>query len=303
MNRRSFSRALAGATLGTASLTLEPHVRAAGALAASNLAESPFKVSVMLWTILHDLPFEARLEKVAEAGYHAVELVRETVNWTADDFRRYNRKRTELGMTFDATCAVRAGIADPGKREVFLADVREQLQVMDKLECPSLIVTSGNVIPSLAPGTQHATCVENLKRAADLIERKNITLLVENIDLEENPHYYLWSVPEAFKIVEDVNHPRVKFLFDFYHGQISGGNLIANLERHADKLGAVHIADVPGRHEPGTGEINYLNIYRKLAELKFNRYVAMEFYPSGDTVKTLARARLEALQTAQAVRT
>jgi len=110
----------------------------------------------------------------------------------------------------------------------------------------------------------------------------------------------MWSVPEAFKIIEEVNHPQVKFLYDFFHAQISGGNLIANLQRHADKVGLIHIADVPGRHEPGTGEINYLNIYKKLGELNYNRYVAMEFYPSGDPTKILAHARQEALQAAQA---
>jgi len=151
---------------------------------------------------------------------------------------------------------------------------------MEKIECPALIVMSGNVVPGLAPQAQHDSCVEGLKRAAELVEGKGVTLLLENIDLEENPHYYMWSVPEAFKIIEEVNHPQVKFLYDFYHAQISGGNLIANLQRHHDKVGLIHIADVPGRREPGTGEINYINIYKKLAELNYNRYVAMEFRPT-----------------------
>jgi len=171
---------------------------------------------------------------------------------------------------------------------------------MEKIECPALIVLSGNVAPDLTPEAQHASCVEGLKRAAELVEGKGVTLLLENIDLEENPHYYLWSVPEAFKIIEEVNHPQVKFLYDFFHAQISGGNLIAQLEKNVDKVGLIHIADVPGRHEPGTGEINYPNIYKKLAELKYDRYVAMEFHPLRDPVKTLANARLEALHAAQA---
>jgi hydroxypyruvate isomerase len=69
-----------------------------------------------------------------------------------------------------------------------------------------------------------------------------------------------------------------------------------------DKVGLFHIADVPGRREPGTGEINYVNIYKKLAQLNYHRYVAMEFYPSGDPVKTLAAARQEALHSARATR-
>jgi len=302
MNRRNFSKTLAGATLGSAALALEPLATAARAAADQTLTETPFKISIMLWTVFHELPFEERLEKVAEAGYRAVELVGEYAKWTEDDFHRCNKKRAELGITFDTTAGTRHGAGDPKVRDAFLADIREQLETMKKIECPALIVMSGNVVPGLSPQAQHDSCVEGLKRAAELVEGKGVTLLLENIDLEETPHYYMWSVPEAFKIIEEVNHPQVKFLYDFFHAQISGGNLIANLQRHADKVGLIHIADVPGRHEPGTGEINYLNIYKKLAELNYHRYVAMEFLPTGDPVKILAHARQEALQAAQAQR-
>ena len=300
MNRRNFSKTLAGAALCTSALTGRPAASSARAAAGSDLVEAPFKISIMIWTVFHGLPFEQRLEKVAEAGYHAVELVNETSNWSEDEFRRYNKKRAELGITFDVSCAVRHGVGDPSAREHFLADVREQLKIMEEIECPTLIVMSGNVVAGLSPEAQHASCVEGMKRAAELVEGKGINLVLENIDLEENPHYYMWSVPEAFKIIEEVNHPQVKVLYDFYHAQISGGNLIANLQKHVDKVGLVHIADVPGRHQPGSGEINYLNIYKKLAELNYNKYVAMEFFPTGDSVKSLAHARHEALQSAQA---
>lgn len=301
MTRRTFSKTLAGAALCKSALTARTAASSAPAAAGSGLVEAPFKISIMIWTVFHGLPFEQRLEKVAEAGYHAVELVNETSNWTEDDFHRYNKKCTELGITFDTSCAVRHGVGDPSVRENFLADVREQLKVMEKIECPTLIVMSGNVVPGLSPEAQHSSCVEGMKRAAELVEGKGINLVLENIDLEENPHYYMWSIPEAFKIIEEVNHPQVKVLYDFYHAQISGGNLIANLQKHVDKVGLVHIADVPGRHQPGSGEINYLNIYRKLAELNYNRYVAMEFFPTGDPVKSLAHARREALESAQAL--
>jgi hydroxypyruvate isomerase len=297
MNRRTFSQTLARGAVGAAALGSSNPLSAAPA--SSPAEESPFKISVMMWTVFHGLPFEARLEKVAEAGYKAVQLVNETASWSEDDFRRYNRKRRELGIIFDTTCSVKHGVGDPSVRDAFLADVREQLKVMEKIECPKLIVMSGNVIPGLAPEAQHASCVEGMKRAADLIEGKGLTLLLENIDLEENPHYYMWSIPEAFRIIDEVNHAQVKVLYDFFHAQISGGNLITNLQKHIGKVGLLHVADVPGRHQPGTGEINYINIYKKLAELKYNGYVAMEFHPTGDPVKVLAQARLDALRAAQ----
>jgi hydroxypyruvate isomerase len=300
MNRRDFSKAVAGATLSTTALALQTLAAPSISAGDDSAGPAPFKISVMLWTVFQKLPFAQRLEKVREAGYRAVELVGEYAEWSEEDFRQANRKRRELGITIDTTAGLKPRLADPRAREALLADVRNELIIMEKIECPALIILSGNVIPDLSPHAQHDSCVEGLKRAAELVEGKGVTLLLENIDLEENPQYYLWSVPEAFKIIEEVNHPQVKFLYDFYHAQISGGNLTAHLQKHIDKVGLVHIADVPGRREPGTGEINYVNIYKKLAELKYSHYVTMEFFPTSDPVKALAAAREEALRAAQA---
>ncbi|PYV62809.1 MAG: hydroxypyruvate isomerase, partial [Acidobacteria bacterium] len=122
------------------------------------------------------------------------------------------------------------------------------------------------------------------------------------IDPEENPHYFLTSVDRGFEIVKTVNHPQVQFLYDFFHEQIAEGNLIEKLEKNIQYVGLVHVADVPGRHEPGTGEINYENIFRKLAELNYQEIVAMEFLPTGDPVEQLRAAREMALR-AGAMRT
>jgi len=299
MNRRQFGRTLAGTALAAPALAALP-VHAKSAPPEGEVSGVPFKVSVMLWTVFEKLPFEERLEKVAEAGYHAVELVgSEYKNWSDEDFRRANRKRRELGITFDVTAGLAHGAADPDAREAFLSDLRQALPAMDKLECPAIIALSGNVVPGMSREDQHQGCIEGLKRAAEIAEKKDITILLENIDLEENPRYYLWSVAEGFEIIRKVDHPRVKFLYDFFHEQISEGNLIEKLEKNIEKVGLMHVADVPGRHEPGTGEINYANIYRKLAMLKYDRYLAMEFIPTGDPVASLRRAREEAISAAR----
>ena len=299
MNRRQFGRTLAGTALAAPALAGLP-VHSESAPAEGEVSGVAFKISVMLWTVFQKLPFEERLEKVAEAGYHAVELVgSEYKNWSDEDFRRANRKRRELGITFDVTAGLAHGVADPDAREAFLSDLRQALPAMEKIECPAIIVMSGNVVPGMSREDQHQSCIEGLKRAAEIAEKKDITILLENIDLEENPRYYLWSVAEGFEIISRVGHPRVKFLYDFFHEQISEGNLIEKLEKNIDKVGLMHVADVPGRHEPGTGEINYTNIYKKLAMLKYDRYVAMEFIPTGDPVASLRRAREEALRAAR----
>jgi len=296
MNRRTFSRTLAGAAIGAAAYRGESLLAAAPPATEAEASTVPYKIAVMLWTVFSDLPFEQRIEKVAEAGFRNVELVGEYQKWSEEDFRRANSKRRELGISFTTTAGLAHGVGDPSAREAFLADLRAELPLMEKLECPAIIVMSGNRVEGLAPEVQHASCVEGLKRAAEIAEKNGVTLWLENIDLEENPRYYLWSMAEAFKIAAEVNHPRVKILYDFFHAQVSGGNLIAPLEKNISKVACVHVADVPGRHEPGTGEINYSNIYRKLVQLKYAGYVTMEFLPTHDPVETLKAAREEALR-------
>lgn len=245
----------------------------------------------MLWTVYKDLPFAQRLEKVHEAGYGAVELVGEYTNWTKDDFAAARKKKHDLGVEFDATAGVWHTLADENDREPFLKSLRAFLPTMKELECSKLILQSGNKVPEASSEQMRANCVEALKRGGEIAAENNIELLVENIDPEENPKYFLTSSAEGFEIMRAVGNPHVKFLYDFFHEQIAEGNLIAKLEKNMDLIGLVHIADVPGRHRPGSGEINYGNIYRRLAQLGYSRYAAMEFIPGGDAVKELREAR------------
>lgn len=306
MNRRTFSRNLAGIAAGAAALERIPaFAQEAGVTAgAANESGLSFGFSVMLWTVFKDLPFEQRLEKIIEAGYKNVELVGEYRKWSPAEFTRNNAKRKELGIKFDTTAGLKHAVGNPNDREAMLADVRKELPIMEMLECPSVIIMSGNVVPGMPREVQHQSCIEGLKRASALVEGKKINgepvrLLLENIDPEENPKYYMTSVAEGFEIIRGVNHPQVQLLYDFYHEQIAEGNLIEKLEKNIQYVGLVHIADVPGRHEPGTGEINYLNIFKKLAELKYNRLAAMEFYPTTDPVRKLREAREMAIRSAQ----
>ena len=297
MHRRDFSRLLTGATLGSAVLPAFQSL-AASTQAASTDAQASFRFSVMLWTIYRKLPFDQRLEKVAEAGYHAVELVNEYEKWSPDDFRRASARLRSLGIVVDAMAGVWTGIANPQAQEKFLADLTRLVPIAEQLQCPRIIVLSGDRVEGLSREAHHQSCIESLKRAAEIADKRNLTLLLENIDQEENPKYYLTSVAEGFEIIRQVNHARVKFLYDFYHEQISEGNLIEKLEKNIEQVGLLHVADVPGRHEPGTGEINYASIYRRLAQLNYRGYVAMEFEPSGDPVVSLRTAREEAFRAA-----
>jgi len=292
MNRRTFAKAMAGAAIGASTVSASA---AEGGLPAPS-PPMPFPLSVMLWTVFNDLPFEERIEKIAEAGYNNVELVGEYAQWSDTDFRRAAAARRRLGIRFDATAGMPHGVADPAARDAFLSDLRDALKPMEALGCPAMIALSGNVAAGLSREDQHKSCIETLKQAAALVEGRQIEgqpvrVLLECIDPEENPKYFLQSAAEAIEIVRAVNHPQVQFLYDLFHEQIAEGNLIEKLIKNIDVIGLIHVADVPGRHEPGTGEINYMNIYRALLRLNYRRVVAMEFKPIGEPVAALRAAR------------
>jgi hydroxypyruvate isomerase len=304
MNRRDFARKLPAAAVGTYGLT-RTVLNASSAFEAKKEAKKtesaePIRLSVMLWTVFTNLPFEQRLEKVAEAGYRNVQLVGEYQKWNDEDFAHAEAKRKVLSLTFDATAGLKHSLTNPADREGIVAEFRNALAAMERISCPSMIVLSGNRVPDMTREAQRQSCIDGLKAMAAIAEGKfingeTVRLLLETIDPEENPKYFLTEILGALEVVKAVNHPQVQLLYDFYHQQIAGGNLIAKLEKCIPNLALVHIADVPGRHEPGTGEINYANIFRKLGELNYKGTVAMEFRPSGDPVNQLRAARQMAL--------
>src|SRR6266496_939295 len=305
MNRRTFARNVAGTLLSASAVTSAAFAEESSQTALSReSSRAPFKLSVMLWTVFRDMPFEQRLEKVAAAGYTNVELVGEYEKWTDEEFERANAKRKELGITFDCTAGIKHGLCNPAERDALLAEVRQALPIMERISCPSIILLSGNVVPGMTIEAQHQSCVDGLKAASALVEGRKINgdpvrVLLENIDPEENPKYFLTSVARGLEIVKAVGHRQIQFLYDFFHEQISEGNLIEKLEKNIEHVGLIHVADVPGRHEPGTGEINYENIYRKLAELNYRQIVAMEFLPTADAVAQLRAARNLAMESAR----
>jgi hydroxypyruvate isomerase len=287
--RRSFvsmtAATLAGHALGA---------QEAGNPAPAVSGQASAQFSVMIWTLKKEGTFEENLERVAQAGYHHVELVGEFKTWSDEDYRRILARMEALRISPDATSGVGPGFADPSGRDAFLAALKDLIPTAKRLQCKQIILLSGKVIDGAAPGSQHAASIEALKRAADLLSSAGLVAVIEPIDRIENPTIYLDGVTEAFEIAKAVDNPHIRVLYDVYHEQRQFGNLIEKFEKNIDLVGLIHIADVPGRHEPGTGEIHYLNIYRKLAQLGYKGTLAMEFYPTGDIVETLRRARDQA---------
>lgn len=286
MNRRQFGRSVLIAVAGTQIVG----TKAPAEVAPTTTGASP-NLSVMLWTILPNEQMARRVAAVAAAGYRSIELVNEFEHWTSADFGRFRQTCSALSVSVDAICVDRIGVANPATSADFLRELSDRIATAEMLECRDIIVLSGKRVAVLSRAQQRQASIDTLKRGGDLAAKRGRRLLLESLDPEEAPDWFLNSVTEGFDIVRAVGNPHVQMLYDFYHEQISGGNLLKKLTENIDLLGLVHIADVPGRHEPGTGEINYRTILRVLAQHNFTGFIAMEFLPIDAPVQRLRAAR------------
>jgi hydroxypyruvate isomerase len=252
------------------------------------------RFSVMIWVLRKRASFEQNLETVAKAGYRHIELIGEFWQWSEADRKRYMAKMASLEITIDATTGMKLGFADPATGDAYVAELKRLILAAKQVGCNRLILMSGKVLPQVGDEGQRAASIATLKRAAEVLEAEKMDALLEPIDRLENPTYWMDGVEEAATITRAVGSQRIKVLYDFYHEQRTRGNVIEKLERVIDQVALVHVADVPKRSDPGTGEMNYENIYRKLKQLNYKGMIAMEFYPESDPVEALRKARLDA---------
>jgi hydroxypyruvate isomerase len=283
INRRQFHRRLAG---GLAGLAVASHSRPG--LAVPEKAARPFKLSVMLWTLRPKYTAEQAIDLVAGAGYDGFELVDEDKKWSAADVARIRGHMKQLGIVCDAMSGIDTGFAEAGAAKRLADELTARMPEAERMGCRRIILLSGKRDAAMPRAKQHAVCVENLRRAGDVAARRGFTLLLEPIDALENPPIYLTRVAEAFEIARAVKLPSVQVLYDFYHearglndtGDV--GALLAPVKGNVDLLGLVHIANVPGRHAPNSGKINYLSIYGELQKYGYRGWMAMEFLPTND---------------------
>jgi hydroxypyruvate isomerase len=291
MNRRQFHKLSLGAAV--ASMIAAENVFA---YTPRTIAENDGrKFSVMLWTLDKTLTFEQKLQVVADAGYTGAEVGNEYEKWTPEEWKSNLAKKQSLGITIDSAVPGRNALADYSRRTALHDDLLKAIPGAKELGCRQFIYTAYNTVAGQSPEDKRSAIVDTLKYAADLLEKDGFEIVLEPIDLLEHKEEAVTSVAEAFEITRLVGSPRVKVLYDFYHEQRQAGNLIEKLTKNIDQVGLVHIADVPGRHQPGTGEVNYGNIYRELARLHYDRYICMEFNAQGDAVAALRQAREEAI--------
>ncbi len=174
-------------------------------------------------------------------------------------------------------------VANPETHDEAVADLQRSVEGAADLGVKTVITTVGQNIDTVPDDAQHRAIVSVLREVAPVAEEHGVTVVAEPLNTRvDHPGYYLDSSYEAYEIVDAVDSPNVGVLYDVYHQQITEGNLIQNVTEHVEEIGHVHIADVPGRNEPGTGEINYENVLAALDDAGYEGYASCEYFPTGD---------------------
>lgn len=251
--------------------------------------------SVMLWTLKGT--FEQKLEVAAGAGCQSVELVGEHAAWTNENAAEMKKIARSLHLAMDTIIATPdwgkrpVSMVVPEQRDAFLADVSNSINWAQRLEIPQIILMSGNAVPGKSHEEQYASLLEATKRAGDMAARANVTMIVEPLNSKVNHKgFFLTTCVEGLQLIKQVDNPHVKLLFDIYHEQVQIGNVTRTLTEAAPFVAVYHIADNPGRNDPGTGEMNYDNIYSAIKKTGYSGYVTMEYLPLGDQAASLEKS-------------
>ena len=166
---------------------------------------------------------------------------------------------------------------DPAKRDAFVNQVRDSVTVAKRVGATWMTVVPGHIDMRLEIGYKTANVIEALKRASGVLEPHGLVIVIEPLNTQrDHPGQFLTGVPQAYAICKGVGSPSCKILFDAYHEQISEGNLIPNLDQAWSEIAYVQVGDNPGRKEPGTGEVNYQNVFRHLHSKGYKGVLGME---------------------------
>ncbi len=275
MNRRTF---FAGAAAAVAAMRM-PRAAQAGSRRSFKLKYAPH---FGMFRHHGGKDLIGQLEYAADQGFTAWEdngMKRRSL----DDQRRIAKTMERLDMTMGVFVAaatfkeVTFAGEDRAAREKVLEEIRQSVEVAKRVRAKWMTVVPGLYDRKLHWDYQTANCIELLKRCCEILEPHGLVMVLEPLNHHTNhPGVFLHESPQAYMICRAVDSPSCKILFDIYHQQITEGNLIPNIDRCWDEIGYFQVGDNPGRKEPGTGEINYRNVFRFIHGKGFQGVVGME---------------------------
>jgi hydroxypyruvate isomerase len=250
------------------------------------------KFNANLTMLFKEVDFLDRFERAARAGFKAVEFLF-PYEWDKNELKgRLQDNNLHLvlhNMPPGQWAAGERGIAClPDRVTEFRDGVGRAIEYATALGCERLNCLAGIPPATESPEKVQQTLVSNLRYAAEETQKAGIVLMAEALNAQDMPGFALNSTRQALALLEAVDHPNLYMQYDIYHMQIMEGNLITTISRNLDKIKHMQLADVPGRHEPGTGEINFENLFRAIDEMGYQGWIGCEYNPTGSTEESLA---------------
>ena len=253
--------------------------------------------SICIDMMFCELPFYQRFEVVKRSGYNRVEFW----GWRERSIEKIKHgiSRVSLDIALmnvdskdeNVSRKLWQGITSCDKLADFKEAIEQTVTIYKDLNVEKLVILPGNRRNDMTREQQMGMLYEGLIIAAEMAEKYKLMFVLEPLDLKNRPRSVLYQSEDGFNLIKKINSSRVKLLYDIYHQQITEGNLIETISENAELIGHIHLADVPGRHEPGSGEINFINILSMLNTLDYNISVGMEYIPTIDTEKSLERLK------------
>jgi len=250
-----------------------------------------------LW---NELPIEERIPAAARYGFDGVDFW----DWYDKDIDTLARIAADNGVFINSVFAYRKGsLCNSDDHQLVLDQFKESLEMAERCGVKALFLQTdevgegGNVIPPARPHTRAerwAELEEGIARVIELVDNSgvDVDLLVEPLSQADVHGYLLRTSQEGYDLIAKFDAPRVKLVFDLYHEQINAGNLIQSLRNTFNRVGAIHISNVPGRGAPGTGEIDIAAIWREMQALGYDGPVGFETVPgTASTEETLAKVK------------
>jgi hydroxypyruvate isomerase len=245
------------------------------------------KFAANLSMMYTEAPFLDRFSLAAAAGFEAVEFLFPYAHEAEQIAERLRRHQLQLVLfnlpAGDWTGGDRGMACDPRRIDEFRAGVPVALEYATELGVKQLHCMAGKTPGGLAPERARETYIDNLRHAADLARPAGIDLLIEPINHYDILGYFLNHSRQALDLIAEAARPNLFLQYDIYHMQRMEGELSNTIRANLHMIKHMQIADTPGRHEPGTGEINYRHLFAFIDQIGYDGWLGCEYAPAGDT--------------------
>lgn len=253
------------------------------------------KFAANLTMLFTEVPFLERFALASEAGFTHVEYLFPypfQAEILKAELEKSGLQQVLFNLPSGDWAAGDRGIgASPGREDEFRAGVSQAIEYAKVLGVPCLNCLAGKRVPNHGDEEHWQTLVRNVRFAATELAAHGIELVVEPINHFDIPRFFLNRTDQAIQLIDEVGRPNVRVQYDIYHAQREEGELTTTFRKHMDRIGHIQIADNPGRHQPGTGEINFPFIFSQLDACGYAGWIGLEYIPAPDTTASLAWLR------------